>query len=121
LIFRGEIESLLYEERVLYLFIMAYILLSFVFVTVVWHVGAELFKGLFSSKKPNLDLVETPVLSWCTCGVFGLLTVVYQIMVKEKMQSVLAGYFQNIRFWTEVGLVLLLCFAAVRKRKKGKA
>jgi hypothetical protein len=108
-------------ERVVFFFVMAYILLSFVYVSVVWHVGAELFKGLFSSNKPNLDLVETPVFSWCTCGVFGLLAVVYQIMVKEKMQSVFAGYFLNIRFWSEVGLVILLCFAAVRKRKKGKA
>jgi hypothetical protein len=108
-------------ERVVFFFVMAYILLSFVYVSVVWHVGAELFKGLFSSKKPNLDRVETPVLSWCICGIFGLLTVVYQMMVKEKMQSVFAGYFLNIRFWSEVGLVILLCFAAVRKRKKGKA
>jgi hypothetical protein len=108
-------------ERVVFFFVMAYILLSFVYVSVVWHVGAELFKGLFSSKKPNLDRVETPVLTWCTCGVIGLLTVVYQIMVKEKMQSVFAGYFLNIRFWSEVGLVILLCFAALRKRKKGKA
>jgi hypothetical protein len=108
-------------ERVLYLFVMTYILLSFVFVSVVWHVAAEAFKGLFSSKKPNLDRVETPVLSWCICGIFGLLTVVYQIMVKEKMETVLAGYLENIRFWSEVGLVALLCFVAVRKGKKGKA
>jgi hypothetical protein len=108
-------------ERVVYFFVMAYILLTFVFVSVVWHVGAESFKGLFSSKKPNLDRVETPVLSWCICGSFGLLTVVYQMMVKEKMLTVLSGYFVNIRFWSEVGLVALLCFVAVRKRKKGKA
>jgi hypothetical protein len=108
-------------ERVVYLFVITYILLSFIFVSVVWHIGAETFKGCFASKKPNLDRVETPVLSWCICVLFGLLTVVYQMAVKEKTEAVLAGYMQNIRFWSEVGLVVLLCYAAARKRKKEKA
>lgn len=105
-------------ERVVYLFVLVYILLSFVFVSVIWHVGAEAFKGCLSSKKPNLDRVETPVLSWCLCGIFGLLTVVYQLLVKEKMETIIAGYLEIIRFLSEIGLVGLLCFVAARKRKK---
>lgn len=108
-------------ERVVYLFVLTYILLSFVFVSVVWHIAAESFKGCFSSKKPNLDRVETPVLSWCLCGIFGLLTVVYQMTVKEKTETVIAGYLVNIRFWSEVWLVVLLCVVAARKRKREKA
>jgi hypothetical protein len=108
-------------ERVLYLFVLAYILLTFVFVSVVWHVGAELCKGCFPSKKPNLDRVETPLLSWCICGIFGLLTIFYQIIMKEKMETILAGYWTIVRFWSEIGMAFLISFVLVRKRKKGKA
>jgi hypothetical protein len=108
-------------ERLVFLFIIVYLLLSLVFVSVVWHVGAETFKGCFASTKPNLDRVETPVWSWCICGIFGLLTVVYQKVAKEKMEIAIAGYLENIRFWSGIGLLVLLFIVVGRKRKKGKA
>ncbi|SEP18711.1 GerAB/ArcD/ProY family transporter [Paenibacillus sp. OV219] len=108
-------------DRVVYLFVLTYILLSFVYVSVVWHIAAELAKGCFSSKKPNLDKVETPALSWCICCIFGLLTILYQWAVKERMEAAYANYWIHIRFWSEIVLVCFLCYVARRKRKKVKA
>ncbi len=91
-------------ERVLFLYLILYLNLTLLFTTFGWHKAMEFLKSTSKSYKPELDADKTPILNWVICGSFGLLTIIYSIVVDEKQNYNIAGKWLVIRFLRKLSL-----------------
>jgi hypothetical protein len=102
-------------ERLLYVFLVLYIMLALLFVTVAWHVGVELIRPCFSrllTRKRN----RTALLNWMMTGVFGIGTYIYGTYTNEKALINMTQLWMNIRLPVEMILVALVVYLGRRKR-----
>ncbi|MEE6451667.1 GerAB/ArcD/ProY family transporter [Gottfriedia acidiceleris] len=102
-------------ERVLYLMLYIYLLLSLLFAILTWHVGLKLIEGMFSNyylkstKKRKLN-------GYLFLTFFGVCTIILQAITSERELFDVVRIWQNIRFPSELILVLLVFFLSWRQR-----
>jgi len=109
-----------FVERVIYMFLLVYLSLSLLFITVTWHVGAELIKDAFSKKR----WVQTAEqrFSWKLWIIILLLSVQCLLTLKylnEKQFFELSRQWLILRYISEIGLVMIV-FWLGRKASKCK-
>lgn len=118
-------------ERALYLFYITYISMSLVMVVIYWHVGLELFRGCFNGKEDKkgsenkaTDAGEKTRMSpWIEAILLFTISaiMIYMVQWTNQVQLAQAGqWFFNLRFFSEMLLILLLMFLVWRKRRSAK-
>ncbi|XRG79362.1 GerAB/ArcD/ProY family transporter [Rossellomorea sp. GAMAL-10_SWC] len=102
-------------ERVLYLMLYIFLLLSFLFGILTWHVGLKLFEGMFFNY--NLKPAKKrKYYGFMILLFFGVVTMILQMIMNERELFDLIKIWQNIRFPAEVILVFLIFFLSRRQR-----
>ncbi|SFI93651.1 Spore germination protein [Paenibacillus sp. UNC496MF] len=79
-------------ERVIFVFLLLYLMLSLIFATIGWHMAMEMVKACLPKPKTDIDPARTPRSNWVIVGVFAALTVAYGYFFDEK---------QNLRFTSQ--------------------
>lgn len=96
-------------ERVIFLFLMFYMSISLMSVSIHWHVALELIKGSFK-KEVNKQQV------WLILGIFTGISIVGIIYFNTILLMKFATYWLIVRLACEVMLVVIFFFWAKRKR-----
>lgn len=100
-------------ERVIFLFLMLYLSLSLLSVTIHWHVALYLAKGAFPAKTEKKT-------KWITWGIIALLVIAggYLVNILEsRLLNTFTRYWMNVRILFEIGVLILLFFLSRWKRK----
>ncbi len=102
-------------ERVLYLNLYLYLLLSLLFGILTWHVGLKLFEGMFFNyyMKPEK---KRKVNGYLFLLFFGVITMILQTITNQREIFELIKLWQDIRFPSEFILVALIFFLSLRQR-----
>lgn len=102
-------------ERVLYLMLYIFLMLSLLFGILTWHVGLKLFEGMFF--KYNLKPAKKRKLNgYMFLTFFGAVTILLQTFTNERELFDLIKIWQNIRLPSEFILVVLIFFLSRRQR-----
>ncbi|WP_269432463.1 GerAB/ArcD/ProY family transporter [Gordoniibacillus kamchatkensis] len=102
-----------FVERVVYLFLLLYLSLTLIFVTVTWHVGYRLIESISQKQFPIRSWSLKPIVVF---GSFMLITIFLAYFLNEKQHLILGTYWLRLRFWSELGLVLYVYYLS----RKGK-
>ncbi|MFF2876467.1 GerAB/ArcD/ProY family transporter [Gottfriedia sp. NPDC057991] len=102
-------------ERVLYLMLYIFLLLSLLFSILTWHVGLKLFEGMFFyyNLKPAK---KRKFYGYMIFLFFGAVTMTLQTFTNERELFDLIKIWQNIRFPAEGMLVVSIFFLSRRQR-----
>ncbi|WP_139491491.1 GerAB/ArcD/ProY family transporter [Brevibacillus dissolubilis] len=101
-------------ERVLYLFLLVYVMVALVSTMVHWNVALELIKStlVLTNKDRHLKLWR-----WGIIGGFAAIMLAMEMVIGEPQVYGLARLFLNSRFATEFLIVGLLIYAVRRKKR----
>lgn len=104
-------------QRGLLLYLLTLILLFIMYATITFHVGIELVKGCFSMDTQNKPHKERLV-SWVTITLYAILTMLfyYFFSIKEIYNYTITWL--NVRFFTELLMVVILVVLAGMKRRR---
>ncbi|KRF42997.1 hypothetical protein [Paenibacillus sp. Soil787] len=104
-------------ERGLLLYLLAFLFLNVMEATITLHVGVELLKGCFSMESLNKPR-KNQLISWITISLYAVLTMLifYFFTIKEILRY--AINFLELRFYTELLLVVLVAVFARMKRRR---
>ncbi|RFU63713.1 GerAB/ArcD/ProY family transporter [Peribacillus glennii] len=96
-------------ERTVFLLIFFYVLMTFLFGMVTWHIGLELLKGAVQSMKKK---------TWGRSFllIVGILTIIFQLQVNHREFSSIVKYWFNFRFPVEVLLVIMVYLFSLRRQ-----
>ncbi|WP_162848560.1 GerAB/ArcD/ProY family transporter [Paenibacillus nanensis] len=107
-----------FVERVIYMFLLIYLSISLLFITMTWHVGAELLKDVFSKKQwAQEDDQRFNWTRWLICLLFSPTCIVTLRFLNEKNYLELTDEWLIVRYISEVALVLIV-FWLGRKASK---
>ncbi|MCK8487031.1 hypothetical protein M0651_07605 [Paenibacillus sp. MBLB2552] len=98
-----------FVERVIYIILLVYLSLSLLFITVTWHVGAELLKDAFAKKRWTPGVEQK--FGWKLWIIIILFSTPYLFMVKfldEKQFFELIREWLNLRYLSEIALVIIV-------------
>ncbi|WP_334073492.1 MULTISPECIES: GerAB/ArcD/ProY family transporter [Paenibacillus] len=102
-------------ERLLFLFYTTYLSLSLISMSIHWHVGLELFKGVFRSKEAEEGSKKG---DWWILGPVCLVTLLLMTFMNQVRLAQMGQWFLNIRFANEFLLLLFLFIAHRRSAKR---
>lgn len=95
-------------ERVLFVFLMLYIMLCLLFIALTWHIATELIRSV-STK-------ESLLVKWLIVACIGMITYIYGSTFNEKQLTHLAEQWLILRLFAELGLVGLIIYISRRKK-----
>ena len=101
-------------ERLITVFILLYISISLLSVTIHWHVALLIIRSIL--KIERFDRKKRYRIDLAIVGSIGLGVFILQYQLREKDIFILGEMWLNIRFPSEVFLVVLMFFLARRKR-----
>ncbi|NBD26061.1 GerAB/ArcD/ProY family transporter [Paenibacillus glycinis] len=108
-------------ERVIFVFLLMYLMLSLIFAMIGWHMGMEMIKSCLPEKKEAIDPARTPRSNWVIVGLFAVLTVAYAYWFNEKENLKITSHWIVLRACVEIVSVLfvfVLSLFGSGKRKK---
>lgn len=106
-----------FVERVMYVFLFMYFGIMFTFVSLLWHISAELLKGIYVPLKSiNADENKSSWHSWAVFLGISLFTGWLAISNDEKQLFKLTEKWMAIRFPSELLLVAIVFWLSRRKR-----
>ncbi|MFC0213992.1 GerAB/ArcD/ProY family transporter [Paenibacillus chartarius] len=97
-----------FVERVLFVFLLLYLSVCLLFITLTWHIGMELTKGLLPRTIENALNNRLP---WDKWAIFGTVTAGFMLLSRyfnEKQFIELTSFWLEIRLPSELLLVSLL-------------
>lgn len=97
-----------FVERVVYIFLLIYLGISYLFAMITWHVGSEMIRGCFPRLQPNTSSIQSLLPSVLSCVVFGIGTVVVGNWLGEDDLFTVSSYWMMIRSPMDLFLVLLV-------------
>ncbi|MBB6678526.1 GerAB/ArcD/ProY family transporter [Cohnella lubricantis] len=92
-------------ERVIYVFLLLYLNLSLIFATVTWHVGSQIIGDV---AKRNWKVHGFGLKIPAVLLTFALSTYFVALLADEKRLMAFATQWLQLRFWSEIFLVLLV-------------
>ncbi|NQX65537.1 hypothetical protein HQN90_05295 [Paenibacillus alba] len=98
-------------ERVLFIFMYLYTNISLAGSFIHWHVCLEFVKELMPRIK------DKSYFSWIVIGVMGLTTYLFSYLFNDQTLYQTGVYFLNIRFASEIALVVTMFMLARRKKQ----
>ncbi|MBM7565438.1 GerAB/ArcD/ProY family transporter [Paenibacillus sacheonensis] len=108
-------------ERVIFVFLLLYLMLSLMFATIGWHLAMELVKSCLPQPKKPVDPAKTPRSNWVIVCVFVVMTITYAYTFNEKQNLEITSYWIVLRACVEIASVLFLfalSLAGSGKRKR---
>ncbi|CAG7627711.1 hypothetical protein PAESOLCIP111_02945 [Paenibacillus solanacearum] len=102
-------------ERVAFVFLLLYLNISIILGIVSWHVGTELVSSLFSVREHRSSR-SAMLVRWMICVVMGGGIVGFLVVLSEKTIIEWAAKWLELRFASEILLVLLIVLLARRKK-----
>lgn len=96
-------------ERVIFIFLMLYMVVSLLSISIHWHISLELVKGIFKEKKFPKNF------NWLILSIYTAVAVISVIYLNTFVLNKLTVYWLMIRFFCEILVVLLFCFWARRQ------
>ena len=84
-------------ERVVYIFLLVYLGISYLFAMTTWHVGSEFIRGCFSHYQPNTSSINSVLPNAISCIVFGIGTVIVGNWLGEDDLFSVSSYWMMIR------------------------
>lgn len=107
-------------ERVLFVFLLLYLLLTLTFATMGWHMALDAVKACFPRSKPTIDPAKTSRADWIIAASFALITMLYAYLFNEKQNLAITGYWIVLRTFIELVTVLLLFAFSLKRAGNGK-
>ncbi|MCC3375716.1 hypothetical protein [Cohnella sp. REN36] len=104
-------------QRVLYLFLLLYTLLSLLFVMNTWHTAMEFVKACTRRYPPRPEQPEVPRINWYICTVFAVCTFGYAYMMNDLRNQMVSELWLIGRYFIELLLLLLVILFACLERK----
>lgn len=95
-------------ERVIFVFLIFYLLLTLIFASIAWHLAMEMLKSCMPKAKPDIDPARTPRANWMIVCLFAAITIAYSYLFDEKQNLTIASYWIVLRTGVEIFSVLLL-------------
>ncbi|MGG4454399.1 GerAB/ArcD/ProY family transporter [Brevibacillus porteri] len=95
-------------ERVVFYYLMVYVAVSLLFISMSWHIGTELVGSIFRGQSKRYR--------WIIVGVVGIATWWYGRLTNQKQLIMVAEQWFMVRFMMELLLVLLMVLIGRRKR-----
>jgi len=95
-------------ERVIFIFLMLYMVISLMSISIHWHISLELVKGIFKKRVPKL-------FNWSILSAYTIISIVGVIYLNTLLLNRLTVYWLIIRFFSEITVVLVFCFWAKRR------
>lgn len=95
-------------ERVIFIFLMFYMSITLISISIHWHVALELIKGTYKEK------VSTKM-NWIVLSIFGGCAVLAVLYLNTILLNKITIYWMMVRFAFEVIIVFSFCFWARRK------
>lgn len=102
-------------ERVIFLFLMLYIGIALMSISVHWHVSLELAKGIFKEKKQ-----DKPIKTWMILAGFTICSVLTVIFFNTVRLYKVTGYWLIFHMGFEIIVVVLFSIWARRKTANEK-
>lgn len=96
-------------ERVIFLFLMFYMSITLVSISVHWHVALELLKGTFKDKNSKIK-------KWIVLSVFILCSLAGGMYSNTVLLNEFSVYWLQIRFYFEVTIIVIFFLWARRKK-----
>jgi hypothetical protein len=93
-------------ERVVYIFLLIYLGISYLFAMTTWHVGSEMMSGCLPGHQPNTTSVNSVLPNAISCAVFGIGTVIVGNWLGEDDLFTVSSYWMMIRFPIDIFIVL---------------
>ncbi|GAA4837383.1 hypothetical protein GCM10023310_13620 [Paenibacillus vulneris] len=104
-------------QRVLFIFLVIFTILSLMFVMNTFHCAMEFFKGCSPRHKPKAEEMPVPLSNWILCTVFGGLSFVYSLWANEQRNQWATGWWLIARFCVEVFAMFVMIFIVFLARK----
>lgn len=103
-----------FVERVLYLFLFVYLLLSLMYVAVKWNIAIQLIKSCFT-KKNSIVHKKTKLFKWIIGILISIATFIFGIQSDDKTLLFHVQNWLKLRFSSEIILVAIVVAIAWRK------
>ncbi|QHT60142.1 GerAB/ArcD/ProY family transporter [Paenibacillus lycopersici] len=107
-------------ERVIFVFLLMYLLLTLIFASIGWLMAMEMVKSCMPKQKPDIDPPRTPRSNWIIVGLFAAMTVAYSHWINEKQNFQVTGYWIVMRSGVEIVSILFLFALSLFAPKAGK-
>lgn len=93
-------------ERVVYIFLLIYLGISYLFTMTTWHVGSEMISGCLTGHHANTSAVNSVLPNAICCAVFGIGTVIVGNWLGEDDLFTVSSYWMMIRSPIDIFIVL---------------
>ncbi|THF83760.1 hypothetical protein [Cohnella fermenti] len=105
-------------QRVLFLFLIMFTLLSLMFMMNVFHASMEYIKASHPRSKPQPEQVPVPKTNWLLCSVFGALCFLFSLWANQGRSQWATGAWLSVRFLFEImSFILIVVLAIIEKRR----
>lgn len=103
-------------ERVVYIFLLIYLGISYLFALITWHVGSEMLSGCLTKNQPNTSEVNSVLPHVISCTVFAIGTVIVGNMLGEDDLFSVSTNWMMIRSPLDIFVVLTVYFLSNRRK-----
>ncbi|MFC5447726.1 GerAB/ArcD/ProY family transporter [Paenibacillus aestuarii] len=107
-----------FMERVMFIFLLLYLSVALLFISITWHVGSELTKNLLPpTTKPFLQQYPTTS-GMAITGMTVVLAELFALMLDEKHFMMAASNWLQLRLPSEIFIVLLVYGLGMRRQQQ---
>lgn len=103
-------------ERVVYIFLLIYLGISYLFALITWHVGSEMLSGCLTKNQTNTSEVNSVLPHVISCTVFAIGTVIVGNMLGEDDLFSVSTNWMMIRSPIDIVVVLTVYFLSNRRK-----
>lgn len=108
-------------QRVFFIFLVLYSILSLMFAMNTFHSAMEFFKACSPRYKPQPEQVPVPKINWILCACFGLVAFLYGIWANDEKNQRVTEIWLVCRFSLEIVTMLVVASLAVAAGRKPRA
>ena len=103
-------------ERVVYIFLLIYLGITYLFGMITWHVGSEMISGCLPRHRPNTSSINSVLPNAISCAGFGLGTVIVGTWLGEDDLFTVSSKWMMIR--CPIDFMFVLAVYILSKRRK---
>ncbi len=108
-------------QRVFFIFLVLYSILSLMFAMNMLHSSMEFFKACSPGYKPQPEQVPVPKINWILCACFGLAAYLYALWANDEKNQRVTEIWLYCRFVLEIVTMLIIAGLAVAAGRKPRA
>jgi hypothetical protein len=107
-----------FVERILFTYLLLYLIITLLMASTTWHVAAEFLKGCFPKLPANVEQNFTPRITVGILISLSVITLWYGSTFNEYAAFRHALIWMKLRFFSEIALVATVLFIGIRRQNR---